>query len=256
MDSKQIPQDSLSLNGKFLPDRQRNIGHGLFQWLLGLVLAVLIIAIAATVGLNLRAVYSADIDRYHLTEVSGLSKERLEENFRVLVDYNNIWGAKELEFPDFVMSEHGRIHFAEVKDIFGALQWAGLAAAAILVVYLIAVRLRRRDGMIEIEDYRFLKYGSALVIIVPAVLGGAIALNWERAFVVFHELLFDNDYWIFDEATDPVITVLPDHFFMHVALVMIATAVVCSAVCMILYLILKKRQPESKPVMAEEEELQ
>ena len=72
-----------------------------FQLVLGLALAVFIIALSATAGLNLRGIYSADIDRYGLTDISGLSKERLEENFRVLVDYNNIWGAQGAGFPGF-----------------------------------------------------------------------------------------------------------------------------------------------------------
>ena len=117
-------------------------GRGL-QLVLGLALAVFIIALSATAGLNLRGIYSADIDRYGLTDISGLSKERLEENFRVLVDYNNIWGAKELDFPDFPMSEHGRIHFEEVKRIFCGLQWTGLISAVIIAAYVISVMAKK-----------------------------------------------------------------------------------------------------------------
>jgi hypothetical protein len=47
------------------------------QLVAGLALAVFIIALSATVGLNMRFIYSSDIDRYGLTDVSGLSRERL-----------------------------------------------------------------------------------------------------------------------------------------------------------------------------------
>lgn len=265
----------------------------LLQLLLGLALAILIIAFAATVGLNLRGIYSSDIDRYRLEVVSGLSKERLEENFRILVDYNNIWGAKELNFPDFPMSEHGRIHFEEVKRIFCGLQWAGIISAILIAAYVAwTVATSRKTAGIDktghdetgnetirydvgghkttgqdagdyetegygtashdIVDYgmssqdgsrqsehmpnvRFLKYGALLVIIVPALLGCAMAINWDMTFVVFHKLLFRNDYWLFDYRTDPVITVLPDQFFMHVALAMIAVALLSCAICFIIY---------------------
>ena len=235
----------------------------LLQLLLGLALAILIIAFAATVGLNLRGIYSSDLDRYRLEVVSGLSKERLEENFRILVDYNNIWGAKELNIPDFPMSEHGRIHFEEVKRIFCGLQWAGIISAILIAAYVAwTVATSRKmagndktghsitscdtvdygvsslDGSRQGEhlpDVRFLKYGALLVIIVPALLGCAMAINWDMTFVVFHKLLFRNDYWLFDYRTDPVITVLPDQFFMHVALAMIAVALLSCAICFIIY---------------------
>ena len=35
-----------------------------------------------------------------------------------------------------------------------------------------------------------------------AVLGIAIAVNFDRCFVIFHELFFDNDLWMFDPASD------------------------------------------------------
>ena len=57
---------------------------------------------------------------------------------------------------------------------------------------------------------------------IPASLGLLIAANWEWVFITFHKLVFQNDYWLFDPYTDPVITILPDEFFMHcAALIMI-----------------------------------
>ena len=71
-----------------------------------------------------------------------------------------------------------------------------------------------------------------------------IALNWDQVFVTFHKLFFSNDYWIFDPRTDPVITILPDEFFLHCA-VMILCMVVCGgAVCLAVYLIERKKQKQ------------
>ena len=68
--------------------------------------------------------------------------------------------------------------------------------------------------------------------LLPLVFGVLIwAAGWDRAFVAFHELAFSNDYWIFDEAFDPVITILPDAFFLHCALLMAAVLILLCAVC-------------------------
>ena len=39
--------------------------------------------------------------------------------------------------------------------------------------------------------------------------------NFDRFFVMFHGVFFNNDAWIFNPATDPIINVLPETFFLH-----------------------------------------
>lgn len=80
-----------------------------------------------------------------------------------------------------------------------------------------------------------------MTVALPAVLGILIALNWQTVFVLFHRIVFNNNYWIFDPATDPVITILPDAFFMHCALLILALVVLGSAVCLLVYRHCKKR---------------
>lgn len=78
------------------------------------------------------------------------------------------------------------------------------------------------------KEFGFLKIAGILTVAVPAVLGIFIAANWDKAFVTFHHIFFNNDYWIFDPVKDPVITILPDTFFLHCA-VMILGGVVLGA---------------------------
>mgnify|MGYP003420509014 CR=1 FL=1 len=80
-----------------------------------------------------------------------------------------------------------------------------------------------------------MKYAGVRTVLIPAVLGLLMALNWDKAFVVFHKIAFDNDYWIFDAATDPVITILPDTFFLHCAAMILGLVVAGSVLCLIFY---------------------
>ena len=107
------------------------------------------------------------------------------------------------------MSEHGRIHFVEVKRIFYMIQYLCIVTGILLLAGLIR-KLPRRD-------YGSLKLISIFTLSIPLVLGVAVSLNWEYFFIKFHELFFRNDYWIFDPVTDPVILILPDEFFFHCA---------------------------------------
>ena len=53
--------------------------------------------------------------------------------------------------------------------------------------------------------------------------GGLAALDFDRAFTVFHKLFFPGkDNWIFYPSKDPVIKMLPAEFFRNCAIVILA----------------------------------
>ena len=183
-----------------------------------------IISLAVVLTLNFRPLYYFDVDYLGICASSGLDEEVIRRNYDVLIDYNGIFSQEELEFPDLSMSESGRIHFQEVKHIFVGLQWLLIADSAVCAVLLIR-HIRRKS-------YAFLKLTGIITVVIPAVLGALIALNWNWVFVTFHHIAFDNDYWIFDEVTDPVITMLPDTFFMHCALMILALVMLGAAACL------------------------
>lgn len=200
-----------------------------FAWhvVLALVLTLTIISVSVVFTLAFRPLYYMDISALHISEDSGYSEEEIRENYDVLIDYNMSLGRDELEFPTLAMSEPGRIHFEEVRDIFNIFKYMALAGV-VLSAAGIVLSTRRKE-------YRYLKFTSVLAVALPAALGLLVALNWDWAFVAFHHLAFDNDYWIFDPATDPVITILPDTFFMHCALMILGCVVLGSVVCALVY---------------------
>ena len=70
---------------------------------------------------------------------------------------------------------------------------------------------------------------------LPAAMGVLVAVNWQKAFVLFHEIAFDNDFWIFDPAKDPVINMLPNAFFLHCALLILGGVVLGSVISGLIY---------------------
>lgn len=180
------------------------------ELLTAVVLFLLLVSAAVTVTLHFRPLYYMDIHTLHIEAQSGLSEKEIRLNYDALIDYNSIFGGvKELVFPTLSMSETGRIHFEEVKVIFAFFQWMSLLCLALAGILLY---FNQRRGY-----YRFWKYAGILSAAVPIALGVLIAQNWDRVFILFHKIAFNNDYWIFDASTDPVITILPDGFFLHCA---------------------------------------
>lgn len=194
-----------------------------------------IFSLSVVLTLNLRQIYYFDVRYQQLESATGLPEKTIRENYDTLIDYNLLTKrVSKLEFSDFPMSEQGRTHFAEVKRIFVAIQIMCVISGILLIVCFFR-KFRRRD-------YGWLKLTSILTLAIPVVLGILMALNWNVFFVKFHQIFFRNNYWIFDPATDPVIDILPDAFFMHCAVVILLFMLIGCILCRLLYRLLTSRQ--------------
>ena len=194
---------------------------------LAVALVLFIISAAVVFTLNFRPLYYFDVDHLNITAMSGLPREEILQNYNVLIDYNSIFGTKVLNFPTLAMSESGRIHFEEVKNVFGVFEITLIISGILSLAGIIYRHFKKNPG--------YLLLSGILTVAIPAALGVLIALNWETVFVLFHKIVFHNNYWIFDAATDPVITILPDTFFMHCALMILALVVLGSIICLLAY---------------------
>ncbi len=186
----------------------------------GFVFFLCLVCVSVTITLNFRPLYYLDMKLLHISDASGYADDVIWKNYNVLIDYNNIWHTGLLNFPDFAMSESGRIHFAEVKNVFGIFEYGAFLLLPIAIVLIVLAKKKHIGSMF--------KAAGIFSIGIPAALGVLIAINWERVFITFHKMVFQNDYWLFDPYTDPIILVLPDEFFMHCAALILFLVVIGS----------------------------
>ena len=192
--------------------------------LTSICLALFIISASVTITLNFRPLYYHDISSLQIEETSGYSKKVIKDNYDALIDYNQFFHSEKLKLT-MPMSREGRIHFAEVKQIFVAIEIICIITL-ILSVFLI-------HHQIQHHHFEFLKTTSIISLLLPAIAGIFTFINWDFTFVLFHKIMFRNDYWLFDEATDPVITILPDTFFLHCAVLIFVLILLGSLLCMV-----------------------
>jgi integral membrane protein (TIGR01906 family) len=62
------------------------------------------------------------------------------------------------------------------------------------------------------------KYVSAGIFAALAILVGIIAINWMEAWVIFHRIFFDNDYWILNPSMDLLVNIVPYPFFITISI--------------------------------------
>ena len=178
-------------------------------WLAALLLAWGIFALALFIAVSQTWVYPHFAsDRIN---ERGLSEYTMQENYRTLIRYSLDPRDKVLEFQGLEMSDEAEVHFEEVKQIFKAILISGfisLGAASALGGRLTQVK----------NDNRYMLRAVRLSIGIVIVGGIAAAFFFDDAFVLFHKLLFSNDYWIFDRRIDPIIDYLPESFFRRIAI--------------------------------------
>lgn len=203
------------------------------QILLSILMTLFVISASAVFTLNFRPLYYHDISSLNIEETSGYSEDTIRKNYDELIRYNSIFyrGSLKLSLP---MSREGRIHFEDVKRIFDTLQVVCFLALASSLI--LGIRAWKQGCR------KFLRNSAILSIVLPAAAGILIAFNWERTFIWFHEVMFSNRYWIFDERTDPIIKILPDEFFLHCALLILFLIIAASLCMALIYLWQKHRR--------------
>ena len=179
--------------------------------LISLCLALFIISASVTITLNFRPLYYHDISSLKIEETSGFSKKVIRENYDALIDYNQFFYSSKLKLT-LPMSREGKIHFEEVKRIFVGIEYL-CVITLILSYFLIKRKIRSRN-------IDFLRSASIITVLLPVIVGILCAFNWDAAFTLFHE------------ATDPVIMILPDAFFLHCTVMIILLILIGSLLCM------------------------
>jgi len=67
-------------------------------------------------------------------------------------------------------------------------------------------------------------------LILLILLIAAIAIDFDRAFVIFHLIFFNNDYWILDPRVDLLINMVPQVFFIEISMMIGALLLLFSAI--------------------------
>ena len=202
---------------------KRQMKYKVFNIAAALIAAVCVICISVTAVVLARPLYYWDTDNLQIPETSGYSKEICIENYDALIDYN--LGSEKLVFPSFSMSEQGEIHFAEVKEIFITMQVISIAGIILFAGFMLYRKLHRvpREGTL------WMRFTGIVLLSAVILIGLAMAIDWQWSFEFMHKVFFDNNYWLFDLKYDPVITILPDRFFLHCGILIVLISVTQSA---------------------------
>ena len=175
-----------------------------------------------------RPFYYAHIGPLELEARTGLTREEIRTAFDRVLDY--CLGAGEFSTGVLRWSESGKAHFTDVRALFLLDLRVLAASAAALAATLLFARFTGRTPARPLGRGPAFWAGAGLGGVFLTV-GALAALDFDRAFVLFHALFFPGkDNWLFDPAADQIINILPQAFFRNCALLILALlALGCAA---------------------------
>ena len=200
----------------------------LLSALLAAAIALALLTGSIALPIVCRPFYYAHIGALHLDERTGLSRAEIRTAYDEMLDY--CLGAPEFSTGVLKWSESGKSHFTDVRFLFLLDLRLFFAAAAAILFLIVLARLCRRSFSPLLGRGPCFWAGAGLGGLF-LIVGGLAALDFDRAFVVFHTLFFPGkDNWLFDPDADEIINILPQQFFMDCAiLILLALALGCAA---------------------------
>ena len=193
---------------------------------IALLMMLVSIAFATTAVLYFRPLYYSIIGEF--TGKLNLTDAEIKENYDALIDYNSFLGPYKLSFPHLPSSENALTHFEEVKAIFLSFQ-----IVLIIGIILLLVLIPLYKKLYKSYEYRLI--GGVITLILPSTIALFIYANFNRVFITFHKMAFNNDLWIFDYKKDPIILFLPEKFFMLSAVCIVGLVFLLGIIMLITY---------------------
>ena len=197
----------------------------LLSMIFALALVLFVLTASIALPIYIRPFYYAHIEPMGLEAYTGLTAEQLREAYDGILDYltlpNRPFSCGILPF-----SAEGEAHFADCRVLFDLNRNVLLMSGGILAVLLL---LQRKFGPYRLGKRHAAWWAGLLALIAPLVIGALAALDFDRAFVIFHQIFFPGkSNWLFNWQTDPIILALPQEFFRNCAILIGAGLVIFS----------------------------
>lgn len=152
--------------------------------------------------------YEREYSKYNVTEDVHMEMDDL---FREDLHVPTIVDGQPREF----FNDREIAHMEDVRGLFvGALV---LRRICIVTAFVCVALLWLLKADIALVVPRSVCWGTGLFFAMLCVLGLVISTDFTKYFVIFHHIFFNNDLWLLDPATDLLINIVPEPFFVDTA---------------------------------------
>ena len=163
--------------------------------------------------------YSYGFQKYGIEAVTGiemgqleLAGEKIRDYFSNDQDYLVIDIERQGQKIKNLYNQREILHMKDVKNliqlIYSIQIWSLLLFITLILIGFLSIRLRKFSNVIDP-----ISWGGGLTLGIAAVVGILSLFGFQRLFLFFHLVSFDNDLWILDPTRDYLIMMFPQGFF-------------------------------------------
>ncbi len=204
---------------------------------LGVAIFFLIITFGISLPIYCRFFYYLQIEPLGIPQATGYDYDTIKAAYDEMLNFLTLGG--EFGTGVFSYTASGKAHFEDCKVLFNI----NIIVFAISLAVTVTLLILDRKKVIKL--YRpfnmHVAFLSAVAIFAFfTVLIGLVAIDFEKAFVVFHKIFFPGkDNWQFSYR-DEIIFALPEQFFLNCA-ILIGSAIVVTSLTIIVFGLVKRK---------------
>lgn len=211
---------------------------------LSLFIVLLVITFSIGLPIYFRPFYYMQIEKLEIPEYTGRTVSEIKDAYNEVLDFL-VLPNREFGTGVFKWSEEGKSHFEDCKKLFD-LNITIFIISLVAVVTLIILNKKKIFKLSRPFGFNFLFTCGASTLIFFALLGGICAIDFDKAFTIFHALFFPGkDNWMFNAREDQIILAMPQDFFMNCA-ILIASSIILISIGFIIYGIITKNKTPKK----------
>lgn len=147
--------------------------------------------------------------------------------------------------PKEFFNDREKAHMEDVQRLFlGGLKLRRIAIAVLVAAIGVCVLCKNQWQRVLTRAYQI---GLCVFLGLCAFLAILCSTDFTKYFTIFHQIFFDNDLWLLDPKTDLLIRMLPEGFFVDMAIRIVLIFVAFLAVSLAASIAEMRRQ-KKKPL--------
>lgn len=211
----------------------------ILHYVMGVICAICIFVVTMWTSIEMMA-YDSDfyMEQYEINNVFELIQISHEDLYAVtvqMIDYMRL-RTNDLNLNVVIDGEYRPFfnqreldHMVDVQNLFRIFRWARNISVIILLLLFILYKTGIAEKWTTVDkkstSIKMMLNSTCislgLIVFLLSAMGLGIVLDFDRSFIIFHEIFFFNDLerlWILNPNTDLLINIVPLNFFINITI--------------------------------------
>ena len=195
--------------------------------LIVLIVPLLLVTTNVRLVVDSPYIYSYGFQKYGIESVTGIEMRQLELAGKKIRDYFS----NDQDFIVINIERHGHqiknlynqreiLHMKDVKNLiqltYSIQIWGFLLLSSLILIGFLSRTPKNLSNAVDM-----ISWGGGLTLAISAVIGALSLFGFQRLFLFFHLVSFDNDLWILGPTRDYLIMMFPQGFFFDATVIIV-----------------------------------